>query len=61
MMTVTATFETNNCRTWITGETHTVSAHLVEARESSPETFKLIRMDKGNTTEPKTKFSMGLY
>ena len=60
-MTVTAIFETNNCRTWISGETHNVSAHLVKARESAPETYKLIRMDKGNTTKPKTKFSMGLY
>jgi hypothetical protein len=61
MLTVTAIFETNNCRTWISGETHNVSAHLIKAKESSPESYKLIRMDKGNTTKPKAKFSMGLY
>ena len=61
MLTVTAIFETNNCRTWISGETHNVSAHLIKAKKPSPETYKLIRMDKGNTTKPEPKFSMGLY
>ena len=61
MMTVTAIFETNNCRTWVSGQTHNVAAHLIKAKESSPETYKLIRMDKGETFKPKAKFSMGLY
>lgn len=61
MLTVTAIFETNNCRTWVSGQTHNVAAQLIKARESSPDTYKLIRMDKGNTTKPMAKFSMGLY
>jgi hypothetical protein len=53
MLTVTAIFETNNCRTWISGETHNVAAQLIKARESSPKTYKLIRMDKGETFNKK--------
>ena len=33
MMTVTAIFETNNCRTWISGQTHNVAAQLIKAKE----------------------------
>jgi hypothetical protein len=60
-MTVTAIFETNNCRTWVSGQPHNVAAHLIKAKESSPETYKLIRMDKGDTTKPEPKFSVGLF
>ena len=61
MLTVTAIFETNNCRTWTYGQPHIVAAQLIKAKESSPETYKLIRMDKGDTTKPEPKFSMGLF
>ncbi len=53
MLTVTAIFETNNCRTWISGETHNVAARLMKAQESSPKTYKLIRMEKGETFNKK--------
>ena len=56
MLTVTAIFETNNCRTWISGETHNVAARLMKAKESSPKTYKLIRLDKGETFKSKKLF-----
>ena len=57
MLTVTAIFETNNCRTWISGQTHNVAAQLIKAKESSPKTYKLIRMDRGETFKSKKLFN----
>ena len=57
MLTVTAIFETNNCSTWISGETHNVAARLMKAKESSPKTYKLIRLDKGETFKSKKLFN----
>ena len=58
MLTVTAIFETNNCRTWISGEAHNVAAKLNKAQDSSPRTYKLIRIDKGETFKSKKLFNL---
>ena len=58
MLTVTAIFETNNCRTWISGEAYNVAAKLNKAQDSSPHTYKLIRIDKGETFKSKKLFNL---
>ena len=58
MMTVTAIFETNNCRTWISGHPHNVADKLNKAQDSSPRTYKLIRIDKGETFKSKKLFNL---
>jgi|TARA_R110000744_G_scaffold233864_1_gene351765 hypothetical protein len=58
---VTAIYETNNCRTWISGRPSEVKSNLTKIERDAPETFKLIRMDKGDTTTPKVILSKGLY
>ena len=57
MLTVTAIFETNNCRTGSSGDTHNVAARVMKAKESSPKTYKLIRLDKGETFKSKKLFN----
>jgi hypothetical protein len=61
-MTVTAIFETNNCRTWTTGSVSQVQTTLKTQEAMNPNTFKVIEIREGKSAGFNTsQYGKGLY